>query len=114
MGGRGGGSAVSRSRMQADFEALRREQSQLGPEQQVQQAFGELPKGMLGYATLADLRDRLQMPRGEFDSLIRRMADARVIDLLPEENQKMLSPRERAGGLRYGNEDQELFRIRRR
>lgn len=114
MGGRGGSSAVSRERMAADFEALRREQSQLGVEQQIQQAYQDLRFGPLGWADISALRDRLNIDRAKLDSVLRQLADARIIDLLPEENQKRLTPKQRADTLRYGNEDQSAFRIRAR
>jgi hypothetical protein len=116
MGGRGGSSAVSRERMAADFEALRREQSQLGLEQQIQRAYADLargnPRGDLGWVSLTALRDRLGGDRQRVDSVLRQMADARLISLLPEENQKTLTSRDRAAQLRYGNEENHMFRLR--
>jgi hypothetical protein len=124
MGGRGGGSAVSRNRMQADFEALRREQSQLGPEQQVQRAINDqlaaytafVPSGG-GWVDLADLRERMPgMSREQFDRLVLDMGIGpnRVLDLTPEVKQSTLTPRRRAGGISVGGEVNHLVRIRRR
>jgi hypothetical protein len=116
MGGRGGGSAVSRNQMQADFEALRREQSQLGLQQQVQAnmltLIREMPVHSI-WVPIADLRERMKMSRADFDRLIISMSVGRdrVLSLRAEDNQKTLTPHRRAGALRVGGQDEHYVRI---
>lgn len=119
MGGRGGGSAVSRERMRQDLNALMRQQSGLGPEQQVQRAILDSLRNRGrdrdSWTDIADVRERVDMPRDEFDALIRRMSlgIGAVLSIAPEENQKTLTPRRRGAAIKLAGEENHLIRIRR-
>lgn len=114
MGGRGGASAISAERMRQDLDALMREQAQLGPEQQIQRAIRDLMTPNARWVDIADVRDRVNMSRAGFDDLIRRMSlgSNAVLAVVPEENQKTLTPHRRRGAVDIGGEPNHLIRIR--
>ena len=75
-------------------------------------------KGVAGnpWVTLQQLRTALSvrgMDRERQDRELTRFANERKGILIPEENQKTLTPAVRNAGLTYGGEVQHLFRIER-
>lgn len=116
MGGRGGGSAVSRERMQADFDALMREQGQLGPEQQIQRVYQQLAQKPGDWVGLADLRERLPgLSRSQQDAALRDMLRyVPGVRIIPVANRKALKPRDWAAALDIGGELNHAFSIDRR
>lgn len=73
-------------------------------------------KGLSGnpWVTLQQLRTALNvrgMDRDRQDRELTRFANERKGTLIPEENQKTLTPAVRNAGLTYGGEVQHLFRI---
>lgn len=66
-----------------------------------------------GWVKLADLRVALSRSakRPEIDQALERLADSRRIILIPEENQKTLTRRDRDAALPYGGEANHLIRI---
>ena len=73
-------------------------------------------KGLTGnpWVTLQQLRTALSvrgMDRERQDRELTRFANERKGVLIPEENQKTLTPAVRNAGLTYGGEVQHLFRI---
>lgn len=73
-------------------------------------------KGLTGnpWVTLQQLRTALSvrgMDRERQDRELTRFANERKAVLIPEENQKTLTPAVRNAGLTYGGEVQHLFRI---
>lgn len=113
MGGRGGSSGVTRERMLQDFNALIREQGQLGPEQQIQRAIQQLRRDPGSFVHLADVREQTNLSREVFDRTIRQMSIGpnRVLHTIPEENQQTLTERRRRGGVNIGGEVNHLVRI---
>jgi hypothetical protein len=71
-----------------------------------------LPTDQLGQVSLADLRDALgRLPQGEINRVLRDLATNREIDLVPEINPKILTPRERAAAIHLGGEDHHYLTI---
>lgn len=61
---------------------------------------------------IADVRERLgNAPRGAVDDALKRLHDARVINLMPNENLKSITDRDRAAAIRLGETDRHLLVI---
>ena len=96
-----------------DFFEHGAEASPADAETLIRKAYTELVKADGDWVSLADVRDRLGgLGRAEFDrellALVRRDRDVRLI---PWDNQKALSDRERAAAVRYGGVEAHAIRI---
>lgn len=76
-------------------------------------AYEKKAAGTNGWVKLADLRVALSRTakRPEIDAELTSLADAKRIILIPEENQKTLTRRDRDAALHYGGEPNHLIRI---
>ncbi|MEU4661125.1 hypothetical protein ACWEOR_03950 [Micromonospora chalcea] len=78
----------------------------------IRQAYHELAAKPGDYVMLADLRDALSdLPRPEFDAALVTLNRERGVHLVPESNQKVLKPQERAAAVTIGNQDKHLVAI---
>ncbi|WP_240742345.1 hypothetical protein [Micromonospora zingiberis] len=78
----------------------------------VRQAYQELAGRPGDYVMLADLRTVLaDLPRAEVDAALLQLNRERNIHLVPESNQKVLKPQERAAAVSIGNQDKHLLAI---
>jgi hypothetical protein len=74
--------------MLSDFNALMREQGQLGPEQQIQRAYKELAQQPGDWVGLADLRQRLGgLSREDQDRALRSLISHPRVSIVPEVDQ---------------------------
>ena len=66
------------------------------------------------YVMLADLRAALSGTHGvdDVNAALRRLDKAPDVHLVPESNQKVLTPVQRAAAVRIGNQDMHLLAIR--
>jgi len=104
VGGRGGSSsAITKERMLEDLNALMREQGRLGPEQQIQKAYEQLQsqsKYNIPWVGLAELRNQLSgLTRERQDQALMGLLRQGLIRLIPEENQKTITPADRAAAI---------------
>ena len=75
-------------------------------EQEIRAAYKRLAKEPRGWVSLLDLRRELDgVTREVVDEALRRMSRARQASLVPESNQRMLSPQQQDASLRIGGED---------
>ncbi|WP_433532175.1 hypothetical protein ACQPYA_09090 [Micromonospora sp. CA-263727] len=78
----------------------------------VRQAYRGLAAAPGDYVMLADLRTALDgLPRTEVDDALIRLNRDRDVHLVPESNQKVLRPEERAAAVSIGNQDKHLIAI---
>ncbi|MBB5110993.1 hypothetical protein FHU28_000832 [Micromonospora echinospora] len=78
----------------------------------IRQAYHELAAKPGDYVMLADLREALaDLPRHEFDAALVTLNRERGVNLVPESNQKVLKPQERAAAVTIGNQDKHLVAI---
>lgn len=129
MGGRGG-SGPSKQRMGADFEALHREQSTMGVEQEIQRAYNKLFQqgaGAFGGPSvyLDDLRTELATrgitDRARVDAALEGLARRHIASLLPLEPAEtsasalhLSAARQKAlreAGVRSGGQEKHKIRI---
>lgn len=79
----------------------------------IMRAFNSLKQPGNDYVSLAGLRDRLGgFTRSDVDSALRKLATSGRLGLIPEENQKTLTTRDRKAALRLGGEDNHLVFLR--
>lgn len=79
----------------------------------IMRAFNSLKQPGSDYVSLANLRDRLGgFSRSDVDGALRKLATSGRLGLLPEENQKALTPRQSKAALRYGDEDNHYVYLR--
>jgi hypothetical protein len=92
----------------------------MSPEQRVEaaktdirDAVGQLTRERGDYVMLADVRDALDetYDRDEVDRALRALAREPDVHIIPESNQKVLRPRERAAAVNIGNQDKHLISI---
>ncbi|MEU6023136.1 hypothetical protein [Micromonospora sp. NPDC047134] len=82
------------------------------PVTRIRQAYHGLAGGPGDYVMLADLRAALgDLPRAEFDAALIQLNQERNVHLVPESNQKVLRPQERAAAVHIGNQDKHLIAI---
>ncbi|ASW56193.1 hypothetical protein [Plantactinospora sp. KBS50] len=85
---------------------------QVDPATLVRQAYRGLATAPGDYIMLADLRSALdRLSRAEVDAALVRLNRDRDVHLVPESNQKVLRPEERAAAVRIGNQDKHLIAI---
>ncbi|MDG4803773.1 hypothetical protein [Micromonospora sp. WMMD980] len=78
----------------------------------IRRAYHEMAAKPGDYVMLADLRDALtELPRADFDAGLRTLNQERAVNLVPESNQKVLKPQERAAAVTIGNQDKHLIAI---
>jgi hypothetical protein len=78
----------------------------------IRNAYAELPKATGGWVGLADLRERLSgLDRQTMDNALRAMARQDGVRIIPVANSKSLQPRDRAAALRIGDEDNHALWI---
>ncbi|WP_239313088.1 hypothetical protein [Plantactinospora mayteni] len=78
----------------------------------VRRAYQELAGKPGDYVMLSDLRSVLDdLPRAEVDAALIRLNRDRNVHLVPESNQKVLRPEERAAAVSIGNQDKHLIAI---
>lgn len=82
-------------------------------ETQIRMAYDELAPKPGAYVMLEDLRGGLPgAVRAEVDAALLRLDKAEDIHLIPESNQKVLTPGQRAAAIRIGNQDMHLLAVR--
>jgi hypothetical protein len=78
----------------------------------IRNAYKKLRSESTEWVSLADLRDNLAaIPAADIDVALTKMALARKIRLIPEENQKTLTAADRAAAVNVGGEDKHLLSI---
>ncbi|HEX7661241.1 MAG TPA: hypothetical protein VF444_17350 [Pseudonocardiaceae bacterium] len=65
------------------------------------------------WVSLTRLRAALELPRPDVDDALRRLVLHQVIHLIPESNQKALTPADRKAAIHVGGEDKHLLSIER-
>lgn len=105
MGGRGGGSPGNKGTTER-FNAF-------APENALAvQALSAL--GMSGnWVSMSEIRQFLGGSREKQDAALKDLANRKMISLMPEENQKTLTPARKAAAIQYGGEANHLVRITR-
>jgi hypothetical protein len=78
----------------------------------IRKAYGELAARPGDYVMLEDLRGSLGLPTDAVDAALLRLDREPDIHLVPESNQKVLTPGQRAAALRLGNQHMHLLAIR--
>ncbi|MFG2070980.1 hypothetical protein ACGFKZ_29385 [Micromonospora tulbaghiae] len=83
------------------------------PAEQVREAYRQLAKKPGDYVMLSDLRSALpDMPPADFDAAVVELnRRERGAHLVPESNQKVLRPEERAAAVNIGNQQKHLLAI---
>ena len=82
-------------------------------ETQIRKAYDGLAPKPGAYVMLEDLRGGLPgTAPAEVDAALRRLDKADDIHLIPESNQKVLTPGQRAAAIRIGNQDMHLLAVR--
>jgi hypothetical protein len=78
----------------------------------IQAAHREL-ENKTSLSSLADLRDKVgsDVSRAEFDKAITDISQTGLAQVVPESNQKTLTPRDREGAISLGNQDRHILRI---
>lgn len=113
MGGRGGG-GIARS----SAEGPTATQAPTGtptaagtsPQDQILQAYSRLQSGPVEWVALADLRRELGgLNREQQDRALIKLATDRRIRLIPEENQKTITPADQAASIRLSGENKHLI-----
>ncbi|QSB06030.1 hypothetical protein [Natronoglycomyces albus] len=74
-------------------------------------AYESLAEAPGSWVQLHQLRSKLAGERSTVDDLLRQLFRARRIDLIPEVNQKTLTPQDRAAAIVVGGEDKHLIAI---
>ncbi|MEQ4303695.1 hypothetical protein ABNF97_20345 [Plantactinospora sp. B6F1] len=78
----------------------------------VRRTYQELAGRPGDYVMLSELRSALgDLPRAEVDAALVRLNRERNVHLVPESNQKVLRPEERAAAVNIGNQDKHLIAI---
>ncbi|QSB07133.1 hypothetical protein [Natronoglycomyces albus] len=80
-------------------------------EQRLRDAYAALAREPGAWVPLAQVREHLAADRDEVDAALRTLFRARAIDLIPEVNQKTLTPEDRAAAINLGAEDKHLIAI---
>jgi 2'-5' RNA ligase len=82
-------------------------------ENAIRDAYQSMPRGALGFVTIADLRERLgdDYPRVEVDNALVRLQRKNNATLFPESNQKTLTARDDAAAVIVGNESKHAIRF---
>lgn len=81
-------------------------------ETQIRKAYDGLAPKPGAYVMLEDLRDGLpNQARADVDAALRRLDKADDVHLIPESNQKVLTPGQRAAAVRIGNQDMHLLAV---
>lgn len=83
-------------------------------ETQIRKTYEGLADGPGAYVMLEDLRGALTgaVDADDVDAALRRLDKAPDVHLIPESNQKVLTPGQRAAAIRIGNQDMHLLAIR--
>ncbi|MCI4062074.1 hypothetical protein MRQ36_05640 [Micromonospora sp. R77] len=85
---------------------------QADPVARVRQTYRELAAAPGDYVMLSDLRSALDdLSRAEVDAALVELNRERNVHLVPESNQKVLRPEERAAAVSIGNQDKHLIAI---
>ena len=81
-------------------------------ESRVRQAYSRLVARPGGWVGLAELRaDLADVPRPELDAVLVRLYQAPGVSLIPEENQKTLTPADHAAAVEIGLQENHLIAI---
>jgi hypothetical protein len=79
-------------------------------EAQIREAYRAVCPFPGAWVSLADVRDRLAgAPREAVDAVLIRLFDARVANLMPNENLKTITARDRASAIRLGDRDRHIL-----
>lgn len=82
------------------------------PHERVHAAYAELSARPGAWVGLARLRDQLDdLPRTDLDAILSELYRAGAISLIPEENQKVLTPADHSAALEVGNQAKHLISI---
>jgi hypothetical protein len=85
---------------------------QLDVATRIRQAYRELTDQPGDFVMLAALRDKLaDLPRTDLDTALIQLNQDPDVDLIPESNQKSLTPQDRAAAVSIGNQDKHLIAI---
>jgi hypothetical protein len=78
----------------------------------VRRAYEGLAGGSGGWVGLSRLRAEMEhVPRPQLDATLKRMYRMPGVSLIPEENQKVLTPDDRAAAVEIGDQDKHLIAI---
>jgi hypothetical protein len=81
-------------------------------EQLVRRAYAQLARTTGDWVPLASIRDYLaQLQRGDLDRALESLALQPGVHLIPWDNRKALTDRDRAASLRFGGDDNHALRI---
>lgn len=82
------------------------------PEHHVRAAYARLAKQPGAWVALVRLRDELRhFARQELDAVLQQMYRIPGVHLIPEENQKVLTPQDRAAAVEIGDQNKHLIAI---
>jgi hypothetical protein len=81
-------------------------------EARIREVYRDLADEPKAWVSLTDLRPRLgDAPRTEVDEVLRRMDGTPKVTIIPEANQRTLTPEDRAAAVRIGDEENHLISI---
>jgi hypothetical protein len=81
-------------------------------ETRIRKAYGEIAPRAGAWVMLARLREALgHSDRAQVDAALIQLSRAPDVDIVPESNQKVLTPDERAAAVSIGNQDMHLISI---
>jgi len=81
------------------------------PEDRVRVAYARLTPRPGGWVRLAELRAALEDPRGDVDTALTALSRAPGVSVIPEEDQKKLTPDDRAAAVMIGDRPKHLIAI---
>ena len=82
-------------------------------EEQVRRAYQAIARRPGDWVQLADLRERLpSVPRDSLDAELTRLFSEREVHLVPNENNKAVTARDRAAALRVGSNQHNMIAVR--
>lgn len=83
-----------------------------GPEVELRSAYAELASRPGGWVSLLQLRQAVpSLPRTTVDAALISLYQQPGVSLIPEENQKVLTPADREAAVEIGNQDKHLIAI---
>lgn len=80
---------------------------------QIEDAYHELAAEPMAWVSLARLRKKLdsKLPRAQVDDALRKLERQPNVNLVPESNQKTLTPADRAAAVHIGDQDKHLILV---
>lgn len=81
-------------------------------ETRIRTAYAALAVEPRAWVALARLRNALSdVPKADFDATLKTMSRESNLDLVPEENQKILTAADHTAAVRHGGQDKHLLSI---